>query len=160
MIFSSGYLASIGVLQGIFNSETIILADKHIHASWIDASFTVRARIIRYHHDDINHLDELLLKYSIKSKRLIILTETVFSMQGTVIDLQKYVNVAQKFGAILDLIPLCDEICKLKSLCSLCKNGTAAIHSMRLTSETEQTVVGSDNYIPTCRNCYETKRKV
>jgi thymidine kinase len=66
----------------------------------------------------------------------------------------------KKFGAILDLIPLCDEICKLKSLCSLCKNGTAAIHSMRLTSETEQTVVGSDNYIPTCRNCYETKRKV
>jgi thymidine kinase len=61
----------------------------------------------------------------------------------------------KKFGSILDLIPLCDKITKLTSLCSLCKNGTPAIFSMRLTEEKEQTVVGSDNYIPVCRFCYE-----
>ena len=64
----------------------------------------------------------------------------------------------KKFGQILDLIPLCDKVHKLTSLCSLCKNGTKGIFSMRLTSEKEQTVVGSDNYIPVCRTCYE-KRK-
>jgi len=60
----------------------------------------------------------------------------------------------KKFGQMIDLIPLCDKVSKLTSLCSLCKNGTRGIFSMRLTKETEQTLVGSDNYIPVCRNCY------
>jgi thymidine kinase len=61
----------------------------------------------------------------------------------------------KKFGQLLDLIPLCDKVTKLLSLCSLCKNGTKGIFSKRITNEKEQTVVGSDNYIPVCRNCYE-----
>lgn len=61
----------------------------------------------------------------------------------------------QKFGQILDLIPLCDKVTKLTSLCSICKNGTPGIFSKRISSEEEQTVVGSDNYIPVCRTCYE-----
>jgi thymidine kinase len=60
----------------------------------------------------------------------------------------------KKFGSILDLIPLCDKVNKLTSLCSLCKDGTPAIFSMRLSNEKEQTIVGSDNYIPVCRKCY------
>jgi len=63
----------------------------------------------------------------------------------------------KKFGQILDLIPLCDKVTKLTSLCSLCKNGTPGIFSMRLTQETDQTVVGSENYIPVCRKCYSNK---
>jgi thymidine kinase len=61
----------------------------------------------------------------------------------------------KKFGQILDLIPLCDKVTKLTSLCHLCKNGTPGIFSKRLSLETEQTVVGSDNYISVCRNCFE-----
>jgi thymidine kinase len=63
----------------------------------------------------------------------------------------------KKFGSILDLIPLCDKINKLSSLCSLCRDGTPGIFSMRLSQETHQTVVGSENYIPVCRKCYEKK---
>ena len=62
----------------------------------------------------------------------------------------------KKFGQILNLIPLCDKVTKLTSLCSLCKNGTPGIFSKRITSEKKQTVVGSDNYIPVCRSCYES----
>jgi thymidine kinase len=65
----------------------------------------------------------------------------------------------KKFGQILDLIPLCDKVNKLTSLCSQCKDGTPGIFSMRLTSEKQQTLVGSDNYIPVCRKCYENKKK-
>jgi thymidine kinase len=61
----------------------------------------------------------------------------------------------KKFGQILDLIPLCDKVTKLTSLCSQCKDGTPGIFSMRLTNEKQQTLVGSDNYIPVCRKCYE-----
>jgi len=60
----------------------------------------------------------------------------------------------KKFGQILDIIPLCDKVTKLTSLCSICKNGTVGIFSKRITTETQQTVVGSDNYIPVCRSCY------
>lgn len=67
----------------------------------------------------------------------------------------------KKFGSILDLIPHCDKVTKLTSLCSLCKDGTPGIFSMRLTDETEQTVVGYKNYIPVCRKCHESNvRKI
>lgn len=62
----------------------------------------------------------------------------------------------KKFGKILDLIPLCDKVTKLTSLCSICKDGTPGIFSMRITQEKEQTIIGYDNYIPVCRKCYET----
>ena len=64
----------------------------------------------------------------------------------------------KKFGSILDLIPICDKVNKVTSLCSLCKDGTLGIFSMRLTNEKEQTLVGYDNYIPVCRNCYEKNK--
>ena len=61
----------------------------------------------------------------------------------------------KRFGQILDLIPHSDIITKLTSLCSLCKNGSRGIFSMRLTKEKQQTLIGSDNYIPVCRKCYK-----
>jgi thymidine kinase len=63
----------------------------------------------------------------------------------------------KKFGQILDIIPLCDKVTKMTSLCGICKNGTPGIFSKRISSEKEQTVVGSDNYIPVCRTCYSLK---
>ena len=61
----------------------------------------------------------------------------------------------KKFGSILDLIPFCDKVTKLTSLCSSCKNGTPAIFTMRLTTDRQQTLVGTDPYIPVCRSCYD-----
>jgi len=60
----------------------------------------------------------------------------------------------KKFGAVLDLIPLCDRVTKLASLCSRCRDGTPAIFSKRLTEEKGQVVVGVGNYAPVCRSCY------
>lgn len=59
----------------------------------------------------------------------------------------------QKFGKILDLIPICDDVVKLKALCRNCCK-TDALFTYRLSNETEQTVVGVDNYISLCRKCY------
>jgi thymidine kinase len=66
----------------------------------------------------------------------------------------------EKFGKILDLIPLCDKVTKMTSLCGLCKNGTPGLFSMRLTNEKEQMLIGSSNYIPVCRFCYEENEQV
>tara|TARA_B100001059_G_scaffold15681_1_gene12830 strand:- start:2248 stop:2865 length:618 start_codon:yes stop_codon:yes gene_type:complete len=62
----------------------------------------------------------------------------------------------KKFGSILDIIPLCDDVVKLKALCKNCtfKEG---IFTFRLSDEKEQTVIGADNYISLCRNCYNVR---
>ena len=57
-----------------------------------------------------------------------------------------------KFGKLLDLIPLCDNIIKLKAECVKCKS--QAIFSKRLSTEEQQIVIGSNNYAPMCRECY------
>lgn len=59
----------------------------------------------------------------------------------------------KKFGSILDVIPLCDDLVKLDALCGHCKK-KYGIFTYRLTNEEEQTVIGSDNYLPVCRGCY------
>ena len=58
----------------------------------------------------------------------------------------------EKFGEILDLIPHADKITKLQGNCNNCSN--LSLYTHRLTSEIEQEVIGADNYIPVCRNCY------
>ena len=58
-------------------------------------------------------------------------------------------------GRLLQLIPFCDEVVKLKSLCSICRDGTPGIFSFRTTREMDQVVIGSSNYIPLCRKCYD-----
>lgn len=60
----------------------------------------------------------------------------------------------KKFGEILDLIPYCDSIVKLKALCTSCNNTTSALFSWRVSKDTDQVVIGSDNYRPVCRRCY------
>jgi len=59
-----------------------------------------------------------------------------------------------KFGQILDLIPLCNEVEKLTAICSICKNGTKAYFTKRISSEKGQKVIGSCNYLPVCRKCH------
>ena len=70
----------------------------------------------------------------------------------------------ETFGQMLDIIPLCDKVYKLHSLCIKCKNGNRAIFSHRivhdLDNEDVQKVVGSsETYIPVCRKCYDHYNK-
>jgi thymidine kinase len=64
----------------------------------------------------------------------------------------------EKFGQILDLIPICDKVYKLQSLCVKCKNGTKAIFSHRIDmSCTSQKQIGSsESYVPLCRKCQKS----
>ena len=59
----------------------------------------------------------------------------------------------QKFGSILDIIPLCDDVVKLKAICTNCKSSNG-IFTKRLSKEKKQTIIGSDNYASLCRKCY------
>ena len=59
----------------------------------------------------------------------------------------------KKFGKMLDLIPFCDEVEKLYSICHNCSK--KAPFTKRITEEEGQVVIGSSNYVPLCRNCYD-----
>ena len=64
-----------------------------------------------------------------------------------------------KFGQILDLIPICDKVSKITSLCNKCKTGKMGIFSKRIDcTNGNQMMIGSDEmYIPVCRDCYINK---
>ena len=66
-----------------------------------------------------------------------------------------------KFGQLLDLIPYCDNVTKLHSICKRCLNNDVnnAIFSHRVTGEKDQTLIGSSAYIPLCRSCYLQENK-
>jgi thymidine kinase len=59
----------------------------------------------------------------------------------------------RKFGSILDIVPLCDDVVKLKAICKKCKRNQG-IFTHRMSKETKQTLIGSDNYMALCRSCY------
>jgi thymidine kinase len=120
---------------------------------------------------DMTHIHDV---YRIKDKFKVASSSVILINEGQFFpDLEEFVKILlkndkkvyvcgldgdferKKFGQILDLIPICDKVTKLTSLCSVCKNGTPGIFSKRITCEKEQTVVGSDNYIPVCRKCYD-----
>lgn len=61
------------------------------------------------------------------------------------------------FGNWLDLQLICDKVTQLHSWCGLCKK-QEALFSHRLSNETDKIVIGSDNYIPVCRKCYNTSK--
>jgi len=66
----------------------------------------------------------------------------------------------QPFGQILDLIPYANHVRKMNAFCSLCKDGTLAQFTLRLSDEKEQIVIGSKNYIAVCRKHYLEKMKL
>ena len=61
----------------------------------------------------------------------------------------------RKFGQILDVIPMADEVVKKQALCAICRNGKKASFTKRLTNESSQKLIGNSNYIPVCRECHK-----
>lgn len=82
LIFNSGYHANIGILSAISNDKTLILADKLVHASVIDGIKLSSAAHLRYRHNDLEQLARLLEKYAKSYQRIVVVTESIFSMDG------------------------------------------------------------------------------
>ena len=114
IIFSSGYAAAIGVLPALVGAGDLILADRLIHSCLIDGAKLSGARLIRFLHNDIAQAAEILAQNRSKFKKCLIITESVFSMDGNLGKVGELLALAKKFDCLLlsdcahDLFLSCD----------------------------------------------------
>ena len=103
LLFNSGYHMNIGILPALSDSRTLILADKLVHASMIDGIRLSTAKYIRYKHNDLEHLAQLLQRYHDDPAydRIIVVTESIFSMDGDETDLAQLVAVKNQFSKVM-----------------------------------------------------------
>lgn len=101
LTFNSGYHANTGILPAVSNTHTLILADKLVHASLIDGIRLLAAKCIRYRHNEYNQLERLLQVNHSEYERIIVVTESIFSMDGDEADLRELVRLKKQYPNVL-----------------------------------------------------------
>lgn len=102
LLFNSGYHANVGMIQALAGKNTCILADKLVHASIIDGIRLSGASFERFRHNDYSHLERLAHKASAEGREILIVAESVYSMDGDRADIDALVRVKRENpGAIL-----------------------------------------------------------
>lgn len=98
LLYNSGYHANLGILPAITQKDDLVLADKLIHASIIDGLRTASCNWLRFRHNDLNHLERLLIQNYAIHKRIIVAVESLYSMDGDWVDLVALVQLKKKYG--------------------------------------------------------------
>lgn len=102
--FSSGYAAALGTIGALLEREDVIIIDKLVHACVVDAAKLCGAKLRVFAHNDMNELEELLKWARAKNvHRILIVTESVFSMDGDLAPLREIVELKDRYGAWLML---------------------------------------------------------
>lgn len=101
LVFSSGYHLNTGILPAVADAHTLILADKLVHASLIDGIRLSAAKCIRYRHQDYTQLQTLLEKHHHDFSRIIIVTESIFSMDGDVAPLTRLAELKKTYPNVM-----------------------------------------------------------
>ena len=99
LLFSTGYMANIGVLQALADRHTAIFQDRLNHASLIDGAALSGARSRRFHHRDTDDLESLLSRS--ESTHELVVSDGVFSMDGDITDIEALVTAARRHNAWL-----------------------------------------------------------
>ena len=102
VLFNTGYMANVGVIAALTGKGDVILSDKLNHASIIDGMRLSEAAFYRYPHRDLDRLETLIKKHA-GARRLLIVTDSVFSVDGDLAPLRELVALKERYGGWLML---------------------------------------------------------
>lgn len=103
LLFNSGYHANVGINSSIAGKGDVIFSDKLNHASIIDGMRLSEGKFFRYPHNNMKALEKLLIRERKNFNNAVIVSESVFSMDGDIANLQKLVELKEKYNCILIL---------------------------------------------------------
>jgi glycine C-acetyltransferase len=98
--FSSGYVTNVGVISSLLRRGDTVICDKLNHASIVDGCLLSQAKMVRFLHNDMDHLERRLKEANPNGRKLVIV-DAVFSMDGDIINLPEVVRLCQKYDAYL-----------------------------------------------------------
>lgn len=102
LLFNSGYHANTGLVSALASEPgTLILADRLVHASIIDGITLSRAPFSRFRHNDINHLERLIERDGGHSRRILVVVESVYSMDGDSVDLDALTEIKRRHPQVI-----------------------------------------------------------
>ncbi|MCM1137744.1 MAG: 8-amino-7-oxononanoate synthase [Muribaculum sp.] len=98
LLFNSGYHANTGLISALAQAgKSLIVADKLIHASIIDGITLSKSDFSRFRHNDFNHLERILAKDASKYERVIIVVESLYSMDGDRADIESLIDIKKRY---------------------------------------------------------------
>lgn len=103
LLFNSGYHANVGINSSLASKGDVIFSDKLNHASIIDGMRLSEGKFFRYQHNDMESLEKLLIRERKNFRNAIIVSESVFSMDGDIPDIIKLAELKEKYNCILIL---------------------------------------------------------
>jgi 8-amino-7-oxononanoate synthase len=101
LVFSSGYLASLGAIASVVGKRDLILSDEYNHSSLKNGAILSGATIINYDHCNLAQLQNHLNQHREKYRRCLIITDTVFSMDGDLCPLPELLDLGEKFHSMV-----------------------------------------------------------
>lgn len=108
LVFSSGFQANLSTLsaildQTVLGTKPIVFFDKLNHSSLYHGVFLSNSELVRYTHNDLDHLEAFLCKYKSDNRPKFIITETIFGMDGDVVCIEKLISLSKQYKAFLYL---------------------------------------------------------
>lgn len=101
LVFNSGYQANLGIISSLYGKGDCIFSDRLNHASLVDGIMLSQARFFRFQHNDMGHLQLLLKKERFKFNDALIITESIFSMDGDRAPLKELVYLKEKYNCAI-----------------------------------------------------------
>ncbi|NEP59378.1 MAG: 8-amino-7-oxononanoate synthase [Symploca sp. SIO2G7] len=101
LVFSSGYLANLGTIAAVVGKRDLILADQYNHSSLKNGAILSKALVLEYAHNNMADLLHQLAQYRQSYRRCLIITDSVFSMDGDLCPLPEILAIAHKFSCMV-----------------------------------------------------------